>query len=111
MGWDIYPQGFYDLLMRVHRDGLPIVVTENGIADGTDAQRPDFLRAHFYALQLAAHDGADIRGYFHWSLVDNFEWSYGYQFHFGLFAVDANLNRVARPSVKVFQEIAAGLAR
>jgi beta-glucosidase len=67
---------------------VPLLVTENGIADGSDRQRPAFIRDHLAALDAAVHEHLDVRGYFHWSLLDNFEWTQGYARRFGLYAVD-----------------------
>lgn len=111
--WDIYPEGLYSTLMKFSRYGLPIYITENGTADQQDTIRPQFLRSHFYAMQKAIEHGADIRGYFHWSLIDNYEWAQGYNGNFGLYSVDrshANFTRTPRKeSVELFQQIARNL--
>lgn len=86
-GWSIHPEGFREVLDRGATWGLPIVVTENGLADGDDNQRPRFLLDHLYVLGQASAD-MEIRGYFHWSLVDNFEWASGFCPQFGLFHFD-----------------------
>ncbi len=112
LGWDIWPEGLYQVLKRYSAAGLPIYVTENGIADHRGDKRPDFLRSHFEALVRAARDGVDVRGYFHWSLMDNFEWAEGHEARFGLFRVDydsADKRREATPAVETFQQIARGL--
>ena len=88
LGWDIWPEGMYQVLKRYSALGLPMYVTENGIADHRGTKRPDFLRSHFEALVRAARDGVDVRGYFHWSLLDNFEWAEGFDPRFGLIHVD-----------------------
>nr|BFE82445.1 GH1 family beta-glucosidase [Planobispora longispora] len=99
MGWPITPEGCADLLLRIGRDypGLPMVVTENGAAfddvagdDGFvhDEDRVAFLAAHVAAVRLAREKGADVRGYFAWSFLDNFEWGHGYGPRFGLVRVD-----------------------
>jgi beta-glucosidase len=101
MGWEIYPQGLSDLLIALHQEykdyGLPpIYITENGMAsadklDGTtvnDQMRIDYLSRHLNAVTHAIEHGADIRGYFYWSLMDNFEWNSGYLKRFGLIYVD-----------------------
>jgi beta-glucosidase/6-phospho-beta-glucosidase/beta-galactosidase len=87
-GWSIYPEGFRTVLDEVASYQLPIVITENGIADVDDDQRPRFIVQHLYELGRAIDDGLDIRGYMHWSLVDNFEWTSGYCPHFGLYHFD-----------------------
>jgi beta-glucosidase len=89
MEWEIHPEGLL-LALRQMRAwcAVPLLVTENGIADGTDRQRPAFIRDHLAALDAAVHEHLDVRGYFHWSLLDNFEWTQGYARRFGLYAVD-----------------------
>jgi beta-glucosidase len=113
MGWEIYPEGLYRLLMRYAKSGWPLFVTENGVADARGDRRPDFLRAHVYAMDRARADGADVIGYLHWSLIDNFEWSYGYEGRFGLFSVDLagdpTLARRPTPAVETFREAARNL--
>jgi beta-glucosidase len=88
LGWDIYPDGLYLALKRLSAVGVPLYVTENGMADADDSQRVEFLQRHLLALTRAARDGVDVRGYFHWSLLDNFEWADGFAPRFGLFKVD-----------------------
>jgi beta-glucosidase len=99
MGWVVDPSGLYDLLMRLHRElpDLPLIMTENGAAfidvvdaDGSihDPDRVSYIRGHLAAVQSAISDGADVRGYFVWSLMDNFEWAYGYSKRFGVIRVD-----------------------
>jgi beta-glucosidase len=112
MGWEIYPEGLYRVLMRYARRGWPLLVTENGVADGRGTLRPAFLRAHAYALDRARADGAPVIGYLFWSLMDNFEWSRGYQGRFGLYAVDFDdpaLTRRPTAAVATFQEAARNL--
>ncbi len=115
LGWDIYPEGLYLFLKRFSAYGWPIYVTENGIADAAGDVRPEYLRAHLYALQRAVDEGVDVRGYYHWSLLDNFEWAEGYEPKFGLFRVDLTSpqkTRTPTPAVATFQNIArnAGLS-
>ena len=104
MGWEIAPEGLTELLLRLARDypQLPMLVTENGAAfddrpDETgfvhDAERTAFLASHIAAVARARLAGADVRGYFAWSLLDNFEWSYGYAKRFGLVHVDYDTQR------------------
>jgi beta-glucosidase len=98
MGWEVDPQGLYDVLTRVTRDygDIPIVLTENGaafddeLADGRvhDTERVEFLRSHLDAGRRALADGVPLRGYFAWSLMDNFEWAEGYAKRFGIVHVD-----------------------
>ena len=104
MDWEIVPESFTDLLVRLHRDypGTPMVITENGAAfddepnaDGfvNDDDRVGFLTEHLRAVARARAAGADVRGYFAWSLLDNFEWAYGYDKRFGIVRVDYDTQR------------------
>ncbi len=99
MGWPIVPEAMRDLLVRLHVEsgGLPIYITENGCAaddyltpQGTveDQERIVFIHGHLEAALQAIADGVDVAGYFHWSLMDNFEWAEGYRRRFGLYHVD-----------------------
>lgn len=98
-GWEIAPDSLRDLLLRLHRDypGTPLMITENGAVFGDtpthdgrvhDMRRMAFLHAHVRAVHQAIAGGADVRGYLHWSLLDNFEWALGYRPRFGLVHVD-----------------------
>lgn len=108
LGWEVYPEGLGQLVRTwARRSGVPVYVTENGIADARDAQRPSFLVRHLAQIAEALREGVDVRGYFHWSLLDNFEWAEGYEPRFGLYEVDyATQERIARPSAEVFRRIA-----
>jgi beta-glucosidase len=99
MGWEIYPDGLYEFIMRTHREytkGLPIYVTENGMANDdsivsgrvTDDARIAYIEAHLHAALRAIKDGAPLMGYYIWSLLDNYEWALGYEKRFGLVHVD-----------------------
>jgi beta-glucosidase len=99
MGWDIDATGLAELVGRVHRDypAIPILVTENGAAfddvveaDGSvhDPLRLGYVQAHLVALHGAIESGVDVRGYYLWSLLDNFEWAHGYAKTFGIVRVD-----------------------
>ncbi|MBY6200439.1 beta-glucosidase [Maritalea mobilis] len=96
MGWEIYPDGLRDFLIRNARDysgDLPIYVTENGMANADtpetpDTARIDYLNAHLHAVRQAMDARAPVAGYFVWSLMDNYEWSLGYEKRFGLIHVD-----------------------
>lgn len=107
-GWEIYPEGFRQVLKIAGGYGLPVIVTENGISDSNDDQRAAYLTSHLEAMRQAMRAGeADVRGYFHWSLVDNFEWAVGYTQRFGLFGYDPlTLKRFARPSSRLYARIA-----
>ena len=109
LGWSIAPEGFGAVLDEVAPYGLPIVVTENGIADGTGANRSRYLLEHAFELGKAIGRGANVIGYFHWSLVDNFEWASGFCPRFGLYHVDMASpakTRTATPTVAVLKELA-----
>lgn len=117
MGWEIYPEGLHHFLTRMAKDyvgDLPLYVTENGMAnpdtpDILDAVREEFLFAHLAATKRAIADGANVRGFFYWSLLDNFEWAEGYEKRFGLVHVDfATLKRTPKSS---YHALARALAR
>jgi len=107
LGWDIVPSGFRDVVNAAwRRYGKPIYITENGLADAADSRRADYIRDHLVELRRAMTDGADVRGYLHWSLLDNFEWAYGYAPRFGLVEVDFDTQvRTPRPSARVYERI------
>ena len=89
VGWGIHPEGLLRLLrLAWRRYRLPIYVTENGIADAAGSMRSEFIRGHAFAMSRAIAEGIPVRGYFHWSLTDNFEWTEGFAPRFGLFRVD-----------------------
>ncbi len=99
--WDIYPEGLRAILKDdVAPFKLPVVITENGIADRDDKNRMRFLMEHLYQLGWAMQDGVDVRGYFHWSLMDNFEWQNGFCPNFGFASLDHSQSafRTLRPS-------------
>jgi beta-glucosidase len=117
MGWEIDADGMYDVLSRVHRDypPLPLYVTENGAAfpdepvaqDGVpDPERIAYLDSHFRAAHRAIEDGVDLRGYFVWTLMDNFEWGWGFSKRFGLVHVDYETQqRTPKDSARWFAEV------
>lgn len=98
MGWEVYPEGLYDLLVRVHTDygPIPLYITENGaayediLADGrvADKERTIYLQQHFAQAARAIEAGVPLKGYYVWSLLDNFEWAFGYERRFGIVYVD-----------------------
>ncbi len=117
MGWEIYPDGLHHFLTRMAREyvgDLPLYVTENGMAnpdlpDLPDQVREDFLFAHLAATKRAIADGANVKGFFYWSLLDNYEWAEGYEKRFGLVHVDfATLKRTPKTS---YHALARALAR
>jgi beta-galactosidase len=90
--------------------GKPLYVTENGIADKKDALRPSFIIEHLKVLERAVNEEKiDVRGYFHWSLTDNYEWAKGFGPKFGLYSVDLETkSRKSRKSAETYREIIKG---
>lgn len=107
-GWEVYPEGLEHILEEVYgRYSIQLLVTENGIADSWDRYRSYYIIAHVASISRALSKGVDVRGYMHWSLIDNYEWARGYQMKFGLVRVDlSSKKRYLRPSALVFREIA-----
>lgn len=106
-GEEIYPAGLYRVLLSLRRFHLPMFITENGIDDPTDEHRAAFICDHLAAMAAAMAEGADVRGYLYWSLIDNYEWTSGFGPKYGLAAVDlATERRTIRPSAQVFADIA-----
>jgi beta-glucosidase len=108
MPYAIYAEGLYRALHQISALGAPIYVTENGIADKADDRRALFIRRYLYALSRAVRDGLDVRGYFYWSLLDNFEWAEGFSMRFGLYEVDfttqeRRLRAGARPFIEAIR--------
>jgi beta-glucosidase len=121
MGWEVYPDGLYEILQWVHSEApqLSLYVTENGAAfrdelqDGrvADGQRLEYLRQHFTQAHRAIQDGVPLKGYFVWSLMDNFEWAYGYSKRFGIVYVDyATQRRIWKDSARWYQQVIAANA-
>ncbi len=107
MGWYMEPEGLYPLLIRAWAHyKKPIIITENGVADSADEYRRWWIEESIVAMQRALSEGVKIKGYFYWSLLDNFEWSDGWWPKFGLVAVDREhgMKRTIRPSAKWFAE-------
>jgi beta-glucosidase len=106
MGWVLYPEGIYHLLLDLRKYKKPIYITENGIADALDSRRPKFLRDTLQWVSKAIDKGADVKGYFHWSLTDNYEWAEGFGPRFGLVEIDyTNQKRTIRKSAEVLKEV------
>jgi beta-glucosidase len=106
VGWEIYPEGIYHALKYVARFKKPILITENGLADAQDLKRSRFIVDHLRYVHQAISEGVDVRGYFHWSLLDNYEWHKGWAPKFGLYKMDRDTFwRTPRPSAKVYAEI------
>jgi len=119
MGWELFPEGLTVLLERVHRDYAPksLWVSENGAAYGTgvdaagrvrDVERCDYVQSHIAACQEAIRRGVPLQGYFLWSLLDNFEWQFGYSKRFGIVHVDYQTQRrTLKDSAHLYSEIIA----
>ncbi len=104
---EFYPQGMGRCLERLAELGVPIYVTENGVPDDDDDQRPRHLLAHLEEVWRAIQQGCPVRGYFHWTLVDNFEWAEGWSLRFGLIELDPDTQlRRPRPSAELYAQIA-----
>lgn len=122
IGWEVYPDGLYDLLTRLRRDypGLPLAITENGAAYHTapdeqgqvhDHRRVHYFREHLRACHRAIDAGVDLRAYFAWSLLDNFEWQEGYTQRFGITWVDYETQeRIPKDSARWYARVIAGNA-
>lgn len=109
MGYEGWPDGIFDILVAFHEryPGLPLVVTEAGIATDTGRRRAENVVRTLHAIGRARDTGVDVRGYYHWSLTDNFEWAEGFGPHFGLYAVDyTTYARTATEGATVLGEIA-----
>ncbi|MDC9823550.1 GH1 family beta-glucosidase [Devosia sp. ZB163] len=106
LGWEIYPKGLEDLLVRVSREytKLPLYVTETGMSETDDTRRVQFYDDHLRAVANAQGQGADVRGFFAWSLLDNYEWAEGYNSRFGIVHVDYETQkRTPKGSYRAFQ--------
>ena len=100
------PQGMKDVLEWANAFGLPIIITENGVEDAKDTLRPRYLIEHLHQIWRQVNENVPIRGYFHWTLVDNFEWDYGWNLRFGLWELDTESQaRSKRPSADLYAEI------
>lgn len=120
MGWEVYPDGLYQILQRVgqaYARNIPVYVTENGMSAPdvlrggavNDPHRIDYLNQHLAAVRRAIADGTDVRGYFIWSLLDNYEWSLGYEKRFGLVHVDFDtLDRTPKASYHALKSVLKG---
>lgn len=118
MGWEVYPDGLYEILQWVHSESphVSIYVTENGAAfrdelqggSVADEQRIEYLRQHFLSAHRAIQAGVPLKGYFVWSLMDNFEWAFGYSKRFGIVYVDyATQQRIWKGSARWYQRVIA----
>ncbi len=107
IGWEYYPEGLSPLLMEATRYGLPLWITENGLDDRQGNRRSRYLYDHWLQVLKAIGQGANVRGYLHWALMDNFEWLEGWGPRFGLYRVDFDtLERTPTPAAAYFRETA-----
>ncbi len=105
-GWEIYPEGIYHALLDLKKYQKPVYITENGLADAKDEKRAKFIVEHLKQVHRAIQDGVDARGYFYWSLLDNFEWEEGFWPRFGLVEIDyKTMERKPRPSAYEYAKI------
>ena len=106
MNWELYQEGVYNLLKWLGEFNLPIYITENGLADAKDEKRLRFIQDGLQSVHQAISEGVDVRGYFYWSLLDNFEWDKGFWPRFGLVEVDFKTQeRKVRPSALEYAKI------
>ncbi len=106
-GWgEMYAEGIYRLLKRLSRRHKPIYITECGVPDTAEMDRPRFITSHLRAVHRAIQEGVPVRGFFHWTLVDNFEWAEGWSMRFGLIALDeATQERRPKPAAQLYADI------
>ena len=105
MGWEIYPEGLYEIIKSFSQYNLPIIITENGIPTDNEADRIKFIKTHLDAVQKAKKRGHPVMGYLHWSLIDNFEWADGFWPHFGLVGIDYHTQkRTVRESGRFYSD-------
>src|SRR3989344_1361221 len=106
MGWELHPMSLYRCLIALKRYNHPLYVSEHGLADAADIHRPEFIQNAARALHRAIGEGAPVKGYFHWSLLDNYEWTEGFTKRFGLVEVDyATQERRIRKSAYVYKQL------
>lgn len=105
LNWEIYPEGMLKVLRMANQHAqkmkIPIFISENGLADGDDSQRPAYLVRHMAQIWQGIQEGIPVRGYLHWTLMDNYEWADGYAAKFGLMDIERNW----RPSAWLFQDM------
>ena len=106
MGWELYPEGIYRCLVDLKKYGKPVYITENGLADAKDEKREWFIKESLKNVYRAISEGVDVRGYLHWSLLDNFEWDKGFWPRFGLVEINyETFGRKIRPSAYSYKKI------
>ena len=106
MPYTIYGEGLYRAIQSISILDVPIIITENGIADEEDSRRELYIKRYLYALSTSIKDGYNVIGFFYWSLMDNFEWAFGYDMKFGLFSINFETQeRSLRKSAKAYIDI------
>ena len=107
-GWEVYPESLgHTVRLAAEHAKVPVVVTENGMATNDDDARIAYTKAALEGVAACVADGIDVRGYLHWTLLDNFEWTSGYAMTFGLIAVDReSFARTVKPSARWLGEVA-----
>lgn len=104
--WGLHPEGIYYLLKDLKKYGLPVYITENGLADRGDQHRVWYISEVLASVHRVISEGVAVKGYFHWSLIDNFEWAEGFRPRFGLYEIDyRTYERTARPSAQFYADI------
>lgn len=106
MPFPVSPESFFDGILAMASFGVPLYITENGCPDVTDTYRADYIKGYLEQLSRAMEQGIDIRGYFHWTLIDNFEWDHGYTQKFGLYEFDRKTKKYTmKESGRLFRDI------
>jgi beta-glucosidase len=104
MGYEFYPEALEHTIRLASKEtGVPVIVTENGVATENDTRRVEYIQRALNGVKRCLDDGVDVRGYIHWSLLDNFEWIFGFGPKFGLIAVDRDTQK---PSAVMLGKIA-----
>lgn len=112
MGWEIHSEGLYQVLKRLKKYNLPILVSENGIATQDDRQRVKFITDHLESVERAKTEGVDVMGYLYWSMLDNFEWAHGFGPRFGIVEMNYETQeRKVRKSAQVLSELCRKIER
>ena len=108
MGYEFYPEALEHTIRYASKEsGVPVIVTENGVATPDDKKRIEYIQRALQGVSRCLADGIDVRGYIHWSLMDNFEWIFGYMPKFGLIAVNRETQkRTPKPSATFLGDIA-----
>jgi beta-glucosidase len=106
LGWEIYPEGLYELLKKLKPFGKPVFILENGICTDNDVQRWSYINQHLRSVARAVADGVPVIGYLYWSLLDNYEWDKGFAPRFGLIEVDYTTQaRTVRDSARKYADV------